>query len=134
MDGMTVLWIVLAVVVVLILVGVIMAAIRGSRERRLEMDRQRAYEHRQQALKSAAEARRLSAPPGERREAAEQARQKMGQHARRVDAFDPDRDPKAAEQTERNGGHPTEAPPGAHRAPQTPDHPAADDQRNGQVK
>ena len=101
MDGMTVLWIVLAVVVVLILVAVIMAAKRGARERRLEMDRQRAYEHRQQALKSAAEARRLS--------------QKMGQHARRVDAFDPDRDPRGA-------------------APQTPDHPAANDQRNGQVK
>jgi ABC-type lipoprotein release transport system permease subunit len=36
MDGMTVLWIVLAVVVVLILVAVIMAGTRKSRERRLE--------------------------------------------------------------------------------------------------
>jgi hypothetical protein len=58
----------------------------------------------------------------------------MGQHARRVDALDPDRDPKAAEQTERNGAHPADpSPGGAHRAPQAPDG-TPDDQENGQVK
>jgi Tfp pilus assembly protein PilX len=160
---MTVLWIAVAVVVVLILVAVIMAAMRKSRERRLESDRQRAYEHKQQALHSAAEAekqqatadevgarsrkaqaesdekaaeaRRLSAGADERRAAAEQARQKMGQHARRVDALDPDYDPKAAEQTEKNGAHPADPTPrGAHRAPQAPDHTPGDDQQNGQLK
>jgi type II secretory pathway pseudopilin PulG len=118
MDGMTVLWIVVALAALVILVALIAGATRTSSKRRAERDRQQAYEHEQQARTSAAraekqeaaadeveararkaqaiadekaaEARRLAAGASERREAAAEARTEMDEHRTKAENLHPD--------------------------------------------
>ncbi|MDX6248579.1 MAG: hypothetical protein QOF10_1939 [Kribbellaceae bacterium] len=118
MDGMTIVWIVVAVVVVIFLIALIAGAVKKSKERRIEHDRQEAYEHEQQAKtaamhaekqqaaadevdarsrkaqaiadEKAAEARRLAAGANERREAAEHARADSDDHRTHANTLNPD--------------------------------------------
>ncbi|MEU4604900.1 hypothetical protein AB0F43_18115 [Kribbella sp. NPDC023972] len=118
MDGMTILWIVVALAALVILVALIAGATRKSSKRRAERDREQAYEQEQQARTSAvraekqeaaadeveararkaqaiadekaAEARRLAAGATERREAAEQARTESEEHRTRAQELHPD--------------------------------------------
>jgi len=118
MDGTAVLWIVLAVVVLLVLLFAVVAGMRRAKERKLEDDRQHAYNLHQEAQEAElraqkqeavaaevdarsrkaqaeadekrAEAQRLAAGAREREGVASEARAESAQHRDRASQLDPD--------------------------------------------
>lgn len=116
MDGMTVLWIVIALAALVILVALIAGATRKASQRRAERDRQEAYEQQQQAR--ASEVRAEDLHPDETSHAATWGQDRDG----------PDRDRSSERDWGRDGqpmaGATDEQPAGEHWADgQHPDDP-----------